>query len=98
MQVISKPVEFLWDKGNKDKNQEKHSVGNTEAEEVFFDNRKVIIRDTLHSDKEERFIVLGKTKKRRLLYIVFTNRADKIRIISARDLNIKERMFYEKSA
>jgi len=52
----------------------------------------------LHSQVEERFIILGKTRKDRLLYVVLTKRANKIRIISARDINKKERYIYEKAA
>jgi len=55
-------------------------------------------KDKLHSKKEQRFIILGKTKNKRLLYTVFTIRNNEIRIISARDINKKERKLYEKKA
>lgn len=87
-------VEFEWDKGNKDKNK-KHNVSNNEAEEVFFDRRVKIFPDPTHSLTENRFILLGKTKNGRLLFIVFTNRKNKIRIVSARDINKKEVYLYE---
>lgn len=90
-------LEFEWDKGNIGKNL-KHRVEDKEAEEVFLDEDKVIYKDELHSLLEERFIVLGKTKKDRLLYIVFTKRKNKVRIISARDINEKEVQLYEKAA
>lgn len=48
-----------------------------------------------HSEKEQRFILLGKTKTDRTLHITFTHRGEKIRIISARDQNKKERIAYE---
>lgn len=86
---FDKSIEFLWDKANIDKNQFKHQVSTSESEEVFYDDNKVILRDVFHSDKEERYIVLGKTKKSRLLFIVFTKRNNKIRIISARDTDKK---------
>lgn len=89
--------EFLWDTGNRDKNRLKHKVESTEAEEIFFDDEKIILKDRLHSGKEERFIVLGTTKMGRLLFIVFTLRADKIRVISARDVSKKERKLYEEA-
>ena len=66
----------------------------SECEEVFFDENKVVLKDVLHSDREERFIILGKTKKQRLLFVVFTTRNDKIRVISARNVNQKERKLY----
>ncbi len=88
---IKEPLGFIWDKGNKDKNWIKHKVINSECEEVLFDKNKKIFKDKLHSGKEDRFIVLGKTKKQRLLFIVFTIRDRKIRIISARNLDRKEK-------
>ncbi len=96
MKIHKKQIEFVWDKGNFNKNWLKHKVKNIECEEAFFDRYKKRIKDTLHSDKEERIILLGKTKKQRLLFIIYTIRNDKIRIISARDINRKERSLYEK--
>ncbi len=86
--------EFEWDKGNIGKNT-KHKVSDTESEEIFFDKRKYIFKDSVHSQKEKRFRVLGKTKTGRLMFVVFTKRSKKIRIISARDVNRKEVFLYE---
>lgn len=97
MRIVKDTIEFDWDKGNIDKNR-KHDVEDKETEEVFFDEQKVILRDILHSKKEKRFILLGKTKNERLLHVVFTKRERKIRIISARDINKKEVKLYEKTA
>lgn len=96
MQVWDEPVEFQWDHGNKDKN-EKHRVVNREAEEAFFDKKKAIAPDWHHSHSEQRYILLGKTEKDRLLYIVFTLRRGKVRVISARGINKKEVKLYEKA-
>ena len=97
MRKINRPVEFIWDKGNLDKNWHKHEVKTKECEEIFFDENKKIAKDKLHSNGEKRFIILGKTKKHRLLYLVFTMRGKKIRVISARDTNKKERKLYKKN-
>ncbi len=97
MRIVKEPIEFEWDKGNFDKNR-KHGVENKESEESFFDKEKVIYKDIFHSDKENRFILLGKTKQRKLLYTVFTYRKNKIRIISSRKVDRKEAKFYEKKA
>ena len=97
MKVDKGSKEFIWDRGNSDKNWVKHRVENSECEEVFFDADKVILKDALHSGEEERFILLGKTKKDRLLFIVFTEREHKIRVISARDINKRERKLYEEA-
>lgn len=87
--------EFVWDSGNKNKNWLKHQVSNKESEEAFFDEMRKIFQDKFHSEKEDRFILLGKTEKGRSLYTVFTKRNSKIRIISSRDMDKKERRFYE---
>lgn len=94
MKIIQEVLEFDWDKGNIGKNK-KHHVEDKEAEESFLDENKVIFVDVLHLEKEERFVLIGKTKKERLLYIIFTKRGKKIRIISARDINRKEVHLYE---
>ena len=88
--------EFEWDEGNIGKNI-KHKVEDNESEEAFLDEGKVIFKDKLHSLGEERFIILGKTKKDRLLYLAFTKRGEKVRIISARDINKKEAHLYEET-
>ena len=95
MKILDNPSEFQWDKGNKEKNYRKHKVTDQECEEVFFDQNKKILKDILHTDIEKRYILLGRTKENRILFIVFTIRTGKIRIISARDLNKKERKLYE---
>jgi len=97
MKVLPEPLEFQWDKGNIDKNL-KHKVINEEIEEVFFDNKRYIFKDEIHSNGEERHRILGRTKKKRLLFVVFTVRKNKVRIISARDVNKKEVYLYEKNA
>lgn len=95
MRILKSAFEFEWDKGNVDKNK-KHKVEDKEVEEVFFDRKRFIFKDIIHSGKEERFRILGRTKKGRLLFVVFTKRGKKVRIISARDINKKEVYLYEK--
>lgn len=94
---FSEVIEFDWDKGNTSKNR-KHQVEDREAEEAFFDRRSVIYRDVLHSQVEERYVLIGQTSQARLLYVIFTYRDDKVRIVSARDIKRKENKFYEKRA
>lgn len=96
MKQFQGQLEFEWDHGNQDKNFLKHGVRNQECEEAFFDQKKKILRDTLHSGKEIRYVLLGKTQNWRVLFVIFTIRRTKIRIISARDLNKKELYLYEK--
>jgi uncharacterized DUF497 family protein len=87
---------FQWDDGNKNKNWLKHKVTNYECEQIFF-NRPFIVNDDIkHSDTERRFYALGQTDLGRKLFVVFTIRNKKIRIISARDMSKKEREIYRK--
>lgn len=95
MVVIKEPIKFEWDKGNIGKNEKSHGITEKEAEEPFFDKKKRTFKDRVHSGTEERFRVIGKTKEKRLLFVVFTMRKGKIRIISARDVNRKEVFLYE---
>ncbi len=88
---------FDWDEGNKEKNWEKHHVTIKEAEEVFANKPYYLTRDQEHSQKEERFSILGVTNKKRLLAVFFTIRNNNIRVISARDQDRKERKTYEKT-
>lgn len=67
---------------------------NHECEEAFFEANKKIYKDIFHSSDENRYILLGCTFEKRVLFIVFTIRNKKIRVISARDLNKKENHLY----
>ena len=97
MKVDLNLFKFDWDTGNTGKNK-KHGVEDWECEEVFFDQRKVTLKDKLHSGTETRYITLGQTKQKRLLFLVYTTRAESIRIISARDCKKqKEINLYEKA-
>ncbi len=86
---------FEWDEGNIKKNWEKHRVSHVECEEIFFNDPIIVKKDASHSIGEDRYFVLGRTDTGRLLFIVFTVRGAKIRIISARDMNRRERRVYE---
>ena len=93
--LIKKCEGFLWDEGNSEKNWIKHKVERLECEEIFFNLPLVISDDIKHSKIEKRFYALGKSKVERFLFISFTIRNNLIRVISARDMNRKERMIYE---
>jgi uncharacterized DUF497 family protein len=92
-------VGFDWDDGNSRKNSDRHSVTQLEAEEVFVDERMVVLDDISHSQTESRYQVLGATSEGRRLHVSFTLRQDRtlIRVISARDMNRKERARYEQA-
>lgn len=92
---LSKVEGFDWDKGNIEKSWRKHQIDFRESEEIFFNKPLLVNFDKEHSGKEKRFQVLGQTNKKRKLFASFTLRNNKIRIISARDQNKKERKKYE---
>ncbi|MDD5673704.1 MAG: BrnT family toxin [Chitinivibrionales bacterium] len=85
---------FQWDSGNIDKNRLKHDVEAFEAEQTFFNDPLIILPDEKHSTSEIRYAAFGKTNDSRKLSMVFTKRNQSIRIISARDMNKKERGYY----
>lgn len=87
---------FDWDAGNVRKN-ERHGVSQAEAEQVFFDQRLLVVADHKHSQAETRFHALGETLAGRKLHIAFTLRSTgkMVRVISARDMSRKERAIYE---
>jgi len=86
--------EFEWDRFNAEKIQNKHNVGTYECEEIFLNEYLKILPDETHSITEFRYYAYGNTDAGRLLFIVFTIRINKIRVIFARDMNRKERKWY----
>jgi uncharacterized protein len=81
---------FEWDDWNSGKTWERHRVTAEEAEEVFFNDPFVLRSDAIHSTDEKRYGVLGLAASRRPLFVAFTVRNKRIRVISARDMNLKE--------
>lgn len=90
-------MEFEWDSKKAKRNFKKHKVSFEEAATVFGDPLSLTIEDPLHSDDEERFVIIGESNRRQLLVVVHTERSDKIRIISARLATPHERQDYEES-
>jgi uncharacterized protein len=96
MRLWTKVLAFDWDTGNLHKNKLKHNVTNQEAEEVFSNEPLIVSEDIKHSTKvEERYQALGITNNTRKLFLSFTIRNNKIRVISIRDMNKKEKAIYE---
>jgi uncharacterized DUF497 family protein len=95
---LPQPLEFEWDEANKNKIWLKHKVSSEECEEAFATEYLFKQPDELHSDKENRHILVSKTKKARFLFIVYTLRKNKVRVVSARGMHKKELGFYEKEA
>jgi len=93
--ILAKCTGFEWDKHNSEKVRTRHDVTPVECEQVFFNLPVIAGDDQKHSETENRFYVLGQTDSGRLLFLVFTVRKDKLRVISARDMNKKERRVYQ---
>ncbi len=91
---------FDWYAGNERKSAEKHHVSQAEAEQPFFNQPLLVLEDDRHSFAEARFHALGRTNEDRRLHITFTLRRDGalIRVISARDMSVRERLAYEESS
>ena len=95
MDDLSKCRGFQWDEGNVEKNWIKHKVSRVEIEQVFFNRPLVVAEGKKASDQEPRNYTLGQTDEGRRLFIVCTVRDDLIRVISARNMNRRERRAYE---
>jgi hypothetical protein len=88
--------EFEWDNGNLDKSYLKHGITPKEAEEVFVNDGSLVLPDIEHSQREERFILVGINFIGVNIFVVFTFRKNKVRIISARRMHRKEVERYDK--
>ena len=93
--LLAKCTGFDWDKYNSEKIKTKHDVTPVECEQVFLNVPVIAGDDEKHSETENRLYVLGQTDSGRLSFLVFTVRKDKVRVISARDMNKKERRVYQ---
>jgi uncharacterized protein len=86
---------FICGPHNSEKIRARHGVTPAECEQVFFNQPIILGDDVKHSTEENRLYLLGRTEARRLLFLVFTVRDELIRVISARDMNKKERRVYQ---
>jgi uncharacterized DUF497 family protein len=90
------PLGFEWDESKANSNQHKHGVSFAEARSVFLDEQALLIPDAKHSDREDRFVLLGRSDQLRVLIVCHCYRREAvIRIISARRANRSERRQYE---
>ena len=92
---LSRCEGFEWDDANALKLWERHEVAPGEAEQVFFNLPLVAAADSQHSNDEPRIYALGQTEAGRRLFVVFTFRRTRIRVISARDMSRRERKEYD---
>ena len=88
-------LKFEWDEDKADANFKKHKVDFEEAKTVFGDPSSVTINDPRHSVGEQRFIDIGASVNRKILVVSYTQRGQKIRLISCRKATGAERKIYE---
>lgn len=90
-------MKFVWDLKKEKLNIAKHGVSFQEASDIFIDDRAITEFDNKNSQNEDRFLIIGISRKLNILFVVFVEKVDsEIRIISARKANSKERNSYEK--
>ena len=87
---------FEWDEQKAKANQRKHSISFEEASTVFDDPLSVNFDDPDHSIEENRYLIIGLSDQSKFLFISYTDRDHKIRLISARLVSPKERRYYER--
>ena len=88
-------IDFEWDEEKNVKNIRKHKINFELAKKVFFDPKRFEIIDKKHSLNEERLKTVGFSGVA-LLSVIFTERDDSVRIISARkaEKDEEEEYFY----
>ncbi|TAJ10964.1 MAG: BrnT family toxin [Nitrospirae bacterium] len=86
---------FEWDEKKARRNLSKHAVSFEEASTVFGDVLSLTVPDLIHSTEEDRFVIIGRSDRGRLLVVVHTERTECLRIISARTATLRERRSYE---
>ena len=87
---------FEWDEDKNQKNIEKHGIDFSRILKIFADENRIEFFDEFHSDEEDRWQVIGKIDE--ILFVVYTERGDSTRIISARKATARERRIYNDSA
>ncbi|MCR4607827.1 MAG: BrnT family toxin [Oscillospiraceae bacterium] len=87
-----KEIEFTWDRNKNEINIRKHGVSFEEAVTVFYDPEAVLFDDPEHSYEEERFLIIGCSRKERICIVSHCYRENEevIRIISARKATARE--------
>ena len=89
-------LRFTWDPAKAAANRRKHGIDFPEAATAFGDPLSLTVADPDHSEGEERYLLLGRSERDRLLVVVHVERAgDEIRLISARPATRRERRQYE---
>jgi uncharacterized DUF497 family protein len=88
-------MQFEWNSRKALSNESKHGVSFVEASEVFNDDHSSVVPDPDHALDEGRHLIFGVSANGRHLVVSYTERNDRIRLISARLMTGRERKAYE---
>jgi uncharacterized DUF497 family protein len=88
-------ISFEWDEEKNGLNQKKHGISFEDARFAFNDPKKVILPDLFHGGDEERWIAIGMVNN--VLFVVYTERGEAIRLISARPATKAEKGIYHEN-
>jgi len=96
--VVMDALHFVWDPKKARTNIDKHGVSFEEARSVFYDEYAVEFYDDVHSEWEDRFLLLGMSARLRLLLVCHCHREAEgtIRIVSARKATLSESKHYRR--
>jgi uncharacterized protein len=86
---------FEWDPEKAWENEQNHGISFPEASDVFADDHSSSVPDPDHSTDEDRYLIFGISKQGKYLVVSYTERGDRIRLISARQMTSPERRAYE---
>jgi uncharacterized protein len=91
-------IRFDWDENKNHTNQSKHGIDFKEARSVFFDDNAIDYFDPDHSNAEDRYLLIGLSRKARLLIVNYKfielDESDLIRIFSSRKATKHEQKHY----
>lgn len=89
-------MKFEWDEEKNKINKQKHRISFETAAHVFSDPNYIEMYDFEHSSDEDRYIAIGKVGD--ILFVVFTERGEAIRLISARlAAGVERRLYYDQN-
>jgi hypothetical protein len=88
-------MNFEWNNKKAIENLRKHGIAFDEAATIFADPLAITYHDPEHSMEEDRYLTFGHSSQGRLLVVSHTDRDDRIRPISAREMTRKEKSDYE---
>jgi len=86
---------FDWDEANVNHMWDRHRISIEEAEQAF-DDPRFLVDSRVRSEGEGRLRALGKAGAGRILYIVFTKRGARLRVVTARDASEDEKKRYRR--